>query len=212
MKITIIYDNISSKEGLKADWGFACLVEAYKKTILFDTGADGSILLDNMKTLGLHPGSVNEVFISHNHHDHTGGLSAFLNENSEVVVYAPATIRGILHGRKTVYVDKPIRLSANVFTTGLLGGIEQSLIIKTKKGLVIVVGCAHPGVSNILEAAVHLGNPDMIVGGLHGFKEFELIESLRAVCPTHCTQHISEIQSLYPEKYIPGGVGKVIEI
>ena len=50
MKITIIYDNDVWKEGLKADWGFSCLVEI-KNTpkILFDTRANGSILLSNMK-------------------------------------------------------------------------------------------------------------------------------------------------------------------
>ena len=53
MKITIIYDNETCREDLKADWGFACLVEVYGKNILFDTGAKGDILLENMKILGL---------------------------------------------------------------------------------------------------------------------------------------------------------------
>ncbi|GAI83771.1 unnamed protein product [marine sediment metagenome] len=44
MKVTIIYDNEVAKEGFKADWGFSCFIEAYGKKILFDTGANGSIL------------------------------------------------------------------------------------------------------------------------------------------------------------------------
>jgi len=45
MKITIIYDNEVWKKGLKADWGFSCLVETNGKKILFDTGANGSFWL-----------------------------------------------------------------------------------------------------------------------------------------------------------------------
>jgi len=70
MKITIIYDNETWEEGLKADWGFSCLVEAYDKKILFDTGANGSILLHNMQRLNIDPTIIEEVFISHAH----GGL------------------------------------------------------------------------------------------------------------------------------------------
>ena len=85
MKITIIYDNTAYKKSFQADWGFSCLVEVDNTPkILFDTGADGSILLSNMKKLNINPDSIEEVFISHVHFDHTGGLSAFLNVNSDV--------------------------------------------------------------------------------------------------------------------------------
>ncbi len=47
IKIAIVYDN-NAKEGLKADWGFSCLIENNKK-VLFDAGADSDILLYNMK-------------------------------------------------------------------------------------------------------------------------------------------------------------------
>jgi len=94
----------------------------------------------------------------------------------------------------------------------LLKDIEQCLIVETDKGLVIIVGCSHPGVDAILDAASQFGTPYAVIGGLHGFDEFELIQKLQFVCPTHCTQHIPEIQSLYPDKYVQGGAGKVIEI
>jgi len=56
MKITIVYDNTTSREDLQADWGFSALIEA-KNTpkILFDTGANGKILLNNMEKLGIKP-------------------------------------------------------------------------------------------------------------------------------------------------------------
>jgi len=90
MKITIIYDNTAYRESLQSDWGFSCLVEVENTPrILFDTGGNGRILLSNMEKLNINPKSINEVFISHAHLDHTGGLSDFLQVNPEVKVYVP---------------------------------------------------------------------------------------------------------------------------
>ncbi len=212
MKITILYDNTVFKSNLKPDWGFSCLVEIYNRTILFDTGSNGSILLENMKKLDIDPLSIDEVFISHFHFDHVGGLSAFLNENNNVKIYVPISLRGIRNAKEIIYVDEPIELYENIFSTGELDHIEQSMAVKTDKGLVLIVGCSHPKMENILKAASQFGKVYAIIGGLHGFNEFELFKDLGVICPTHCTQNIQEIKSLYPEKYIEGGAGKIIEI
>lgn len=73
MKITITYDNEASKPDLRSDWGFSCLAEAFGSSFLFDTGARGSILLGNMKKLDIDPRMIEEIMISHDHWDHTGG-------------------------------------------------------------------------------------------------------------------------------------------
>ena len=211
MKITIIYDNEVSKEGFKADWGFSCLIEAYGKKILFDTGANSSILLGNMEKLDIDPTIVGEVFISHDHWDHIGGLSDFLNINP-VKIYIPWPCQELPGTGEIIKVEKPLRIHRNIFSTGTLNDIEQSLVVKAEKGLVVIVGCSHPGVKNILKAASDFGDPKVLIGGLHGFSEFDLVEDLKFICPTHCTQFKSEIRSRYPGKYIGGGVGKVIEI
>jgi 7,8-dihydropterin-6-yl-methyl-4-(beta-D-ribofuranosyl)aminobenzene 5'-phosphate synthase len=212
MNITILCDNESKVKGLKADWGFSCLVSHSGINLLFDTGANGAILLQNMRALGIESRSVHEVSISHAHFDHAGGLSSFLNENGDVTVYAPASLRGIRSARKVIYVDKPMEIREGFYTTGLLDGIEQSLAVRSEDGLVVIVGCSHPGVTEILRASERFGTPAALAGGLHGFKEFDVLHPLRLVCPTHCTQLIAEIQALYPDKYIQGGVGTSINI
>jgi len=211
MQITIIYDNDIWKEGLTSSWGFSCLVEAYGKTILFDTGGSGSILLRNMALLKIKPTLIESVFISHAHGDHTGGLSDFL-EKQPAEVYIPASCPRPIKARKVIMVTKPLRIHDDIFSTGELKKIEQSLVVKTEDGLVVITGCSHPGVKCILEAASQFGKVVALIGGLHGFNDFSLIRDLRLICPTHCTQHKAKIKSLYPEKYVQGGVGKIIEI
>jgi 7,8-dihydropterin-6-yl-methyl-4-(beta-D-ribofuranosyl)aminobenzene 5'-phosphate synthase len=209
MKITIIYDNTTFEEGLTADWGFACLIEVGRRRILFDTGAKGDILLANMKKLRIDPAGIDSVFISHDHWDHTGGLEVFL-DLKQVPVYVPPAFKSSPPAGNFVGLAGPVSIDENIFSTGELGGIEQSLAVKTEKGNVIIVGCAHSEVKNILKTTQQFGSNDALIGGLHGFDEFDLIRELRTVCPTHCTQHIDKIKELYPDKYIPGGAGQVL--
>jgi len=212
MKITIIYDNLAFRKDLQTDWGFAALVEI-KNTprILFDTGANGEILFDNMERLRIDPASIDEVFISHAHADHIGGLSKLLSVNRKVKVYVPPSFPGVK--RKGIFkIKKSTRIHENIFSTGELEGIEQSMGIITRKGVILLVGCSHPYMGKILGAAEEFGSLYGIIGGMHGFSEFELFKKLKLICPTHCTQHRNELKRLYPKRYIKGGVGRVIKI
>ncbi|MFH1965325.1 MAG: MBL fold metallo-hydrolase, partial [Acidobacteriota bacterium] len=91
INVTILYDNYVHTEGTTSDWGFAALVEGAEKTILFDTGTKPEVFRDNIKKLEVDLSSVDVVVISHNHGDHTGSLEYFLGENSDVLVYLPAS-------------------------------------------------------------------------------------------------------------------------
>jgi len=177
--------------------------------ILFDTGANGKILLDNMEKLGIDPLSIEEIFISHLHSDHTGGLDEFLKANPKIKkIYVPFSL-GI---KGEVILKQPQKIHDNVFSTGELEGIEQSMGVETDKGIVLIVGCSHPEMSHILGVAKKFGKIYAVIGGMHGFSEFELFKDLKLICPTHCTQHKTELRELYPQKYIEGGAGKIIEI
>jgi len=210
MKITIIYDNTAFREDLKTDWGFSCLVEEENThKILFDTGANGKILLNNMEKLGIDSLSIEEIFISHLHSDHTGGLDEFLKANPKIKrIYVPSSLRL----KNEVILKEPQKIHDNVFSTGELEGIEQSMGVETDKGIVLVVGCSHPEMSYILDVAKKFGKIYAVIGGMHGFSEFELFKDLKLICPTHCTQHKAELKKLYPQKYIEGGAGRIIEI
>ena len=64
---------------------------------------------------------------------------------------------------------------------------------------------------NILEIASQFGKVYGIMGGLHGTRP-ESLKDLDFICATHCTKHKKKIKKLYPEKYIEGGAGRIIEI
>ena len=211
MKVTIIYDNTAFRKDLRADWGFSALIEVKKKKILFDTGGRGSLLLSNMKKMGIAPKEIYDVFISHPHFDHTGGLSAFLDHNNEVKVWVPHSFRGVKDVKEVIEIENSRELYKGIWSTGELEGIEQSLCIETQKGIVIIAGCSHPRMENIIGAASVFGKVCGIIGGLHGNRP-ESLKGLEFICATHCTQYKREIKFLYPEQYIEGGVGKIIEI
>ncbi|MFZ2055147.1 MAG: MBL fold metallo-hydrolase [Candidatus Aminicenantales bacterium] len=234
LRFTILYDNYLHREGTKPDWGFSCLIEGTEKTILFDTGTDPRILMHNVDVLGVDLKKVGQVVISHNHGDHTGGLSAVLERNHEVTVYYPVSFpqefgRSIEHHQaKAQTVDKPTEICRDVYLTGEMGSEikEQSLIIDTPKGLIIVTGCSHPGIVNILKRAREICDKPirLVFGGFHlGNKSDaemqEIIAAFKSLkvekCgATHCTgdAQIAMFKKAFGENYVPMGTGRVIEI
>ncbi len=209
--LTIIYDNMVFNPVLQADWGFSALIQAHGRALLFDTGANGGILLRNMQKLKIDTRSITDLFISHGHFDHVGGLSHFLNENADVILHAPASFRGVRQAKEVRYYDRPQKIHDHFFTTGELEQIEQSLAVETQDGLLVVAGCSHPAMEKILDAFSSFGTIYGIVGGLHGFDQFHLFEEMGLICPTHCTQRIEEMRRGFPETFSAGGAGKILK-
>jgi 7,8-dihydropterin-6-yl-methyl-4-(beta-D-ribofuranosyl)aminobenzene 5'-phosphate synthase len=214
MKITIVYDNEVKKEGLRAGWGFSALVEREKlPTILFDTGADSPTLLHNMKQLDIDPKIIDIIVISHLHGDHTGGLADILKQNETAELYIPSTFNRTFPGRKVTSVGKdPVQVCQDAFSTGELEDIEQSLALKTDKGIFVLAGCSHPAMRGILGAASKFGKLYGIAGGFHGFHDFKVFEDLSLIYPCHCTQYKKKILELFKGKALECGAGLIIEV
>jgi 7,8-dihydropterin-6-yl-methyl-4-(beta-D-ribofuranosyl)aminobenzene 5'-phosphate synthase len=232
LTIVITYDNNPYDERLKTAWGFSCLVRLPEKSILFDTGGDSSILLNNMGKLRIDPKEIDIVVLSHIHGDHVGGLLGFLRQNSNVTVYLPKSFSQKFkdemksYGAKVEEVHEARELFPGVYTTGELGGgiKEQSLVVRTDQGLVVVTGCAHPGVVKIVQKAKEIANDKvyLVMGGFHlGGASTPQIESIIAdfkelgvekVAPCHCSGDKARrlFQEHYGEDYIECGVDKRI--
>lgn len=235
VKITIIYDNYPFMKDLEPDWGFSCLVEIGKIKLLFDTGDKADILLHNMEKLNIYPESIDFVFLSHFHHDHTGGLSMFLKKNSKLTIYYPQSFPLSLieemknSGARLVPVSSFTELQTNIYSLGELDGTvpEQSLAIRTSKGIVVITGCAHPGIINILEKVKELF-PDekiyLVIGGFHLIRktENELNDIINKIfkmgilnaAPSHCSGSSARkiFGKIFKSYYIETGTGKNIRV
>jgi len=93
--VTILYDAFGRSPGLARDWGFAALIEYQGKRILFDTGNNAALFMQNVQRLHVDLTKLDLVVVSHRHSDHVAGLSAVLHVNPDVPVYAPREPFGI---------------------------------------------------------------------------------------------------------------------
>lgn len=88
VKFTTLVDNTAKfSSQLWAEHGFAILIEADNKKILFDTGQSGDVLLHNVEQLDIDLTDLDAVVLSHGHYDHTGGLNAVLKIAKKVNIY-----------------------------------------------------------------------------------------------------------------------------
>ena len=246
------------------EWGFAALIDADGRRILFDTGNRPETVLENASELGIDLSTVTDVVLSHHHGDHTGGLLTLRRELAKVnpsalsrVHVAPGIFLSrrrqadaVQRGERTqtardqeanpmiamkpgieatggVIIEhaKPTELMPGVWLTGPVprrypernwspgisivtaGGVapdsvpeDMALVINTEKGLVVITGCGHAGIVNIVEYARDVVAPRpayAVVGGLHLFAATDetlawTAERLRAdglvyLLGAHCT-------------------------
>jgi len=234
LTFTILYDNYIFNQDLESDWGFSCLIEGFDKTILFDTGTKGKILLSNMEKMEKDPADVDIVIFSHIHQDHTGGMKIFLDKNSEVQVYCPASFPNNFKnmikdkGAEVTEVSGPMEIIKGVRSTGEMGTqiIEQSLIIDTEEGSIVITGCAHPGIVDIVRksAAISEDNILLVMGGFHLIRTSEnkineIIGEFREIGveyagPSHCSgdKTLELFKENYGDHFVELGVGRIVKI
>jgi len=230
IQITVLYDNYTLSDEYMPDWGFSCIFTGTQKCILFDTGANENILLDNMDKLKVRAQDVNLVIISHDHPDHTAGLSSFLDRHSNVLAYLPSTASGKLvnkvesRGSKAQKPDRTLQICEGVHIAALAfnNNVKQFLVLDTTEGLVVVTGCAHPGIVEIVKKARQTFFKDvhLVFGGFHlldlsDSKIKNVIQQLRdlgvrKVGPSHCTgdRAIELFKQEYGDNFVQIGVGR----
>lgn len=239
IRITGIYDNTKVKDSLISGWGFSVLISGPDYRILFDTGADLKVLSHNMEELGVSPETLDSVFLSHPHCDHLGGLSVILDGNSHLRVYLTESFpRSLMnkikdYGAEPVIVSEPEKLMNGIYTTGEMHSTyrrsklpEQSLILESERGPLVISGCAHPGITRIVQRAGKIMERSLhlVLGGFHlgGAREEEIEEvvskltsnSIEKFAPTHCTgeKAIAMMKEEFQECFLEFGAGKEILI
>lgn len=229
MAITVVYDDHPLDKRLRTGFGFACIIRKPSHTILFDTGGRGELLLSNLAAVGIQPEQIDSVVLSHVHGDHTGGLRALLQAHGKLKVFMPRAFPSRLKadarslGATVVETKDPCQVCPGAWTTGVLkrGVEEQGLYLTTSKGLVVVTGCAHPGIVNMTEAARRHANEPVfaVLGGFHMSSASaeqirRVMEDLRQlgvdqVGPCHCSGDRTRrlMKEGFGRGYLPCGVG-----
>ena len=212
--ITIIYNNIESENGngYRSGHGFAAWIKCGENNILFDTGGDSCILMDNIREMGADVSSLVGIVISHNHWDHVFGLPGILKAaNNKPIVYLPKDSGNKIHeqfpGLQYTEVMKPVEISRDIWVTGPIPAVykntsfyEQALIIVNNKALTILVGCSHPGIVEIVNHVKEMfpgKSIENIIGGFHLInkdeKEVKNISDelkkldIKNISSSHCT-------------------------
>ena len=234
VNVHVIYDNYVFNKGTQSDWGFSILIEGLDKCVLFDTGTQAEIFKANFKEMGFDVSKIDEVFISHEHDDHTGGLGAVLSMNHEIKVVVPETFSKSFFsipetaGSVAELVINPVEVCKGLYTSGINGKLipEQSMVLNTGKGLVVITGCAHPGIIKILEKVKKNFGKEiyMVFGGFHLMNKSEkqikeIIDNMNRLgvkkCgASHCTgeQQIEWFRQAFGDNFIELGSGNVFTI
>jgi len=131
------------------------------------------------------------------------------------------------------FVDAKVEVAPGIFiiptvsdVTGTLELRELSLAINTPRGLVVIVGCSHPGVEKILSVASAVNSHiHILLGGLHLVKtpdaEIDRLASalhdkwkIDRIAPGHCTGEpaFAKLKQVFGDSYLYAGLGSRVDI
>ncbi len=233
LEILVLFDNTSAREDLRRSWGFSALVDFRGRRVLFDAGSDPILLLEHLEKMRIDPKSIEHVVISHQHGDHLRGVYWVFERNPQMTVHfldnfpEEAFRRASAVGMKPRRVKGPFEVVPGIYSTGIVDGKppEQSLLIETSKGLVMLVGCSHPGVVKLVETAQSQRKKDsihLLLGGFHMLrKQPDEIKSaitqlkdlnVNTAMPAHCSGDLAKelFQVAYGAQFNTAGVGRKI--
>lgn len=221
MKLRILADGSTKWQRAMNQWGLSILID---DDILFDTFGKPDYVLKQLEKIGADIDKIKHIVISHDDWDHIAGLWKILEANKDVTVYICPNFKPEIkarireRGARFVEVKSSLNIRDNVYSSGELTGSrrnqdvpEQYLGIRTPKGFVIVTGCAHPGIIEIVKHAKTFFDPCVttVIGGFHlkdntaeenGRIVLQLKElGILRVIPLHCTGPLA--QELFQKEY-----------
>lgn len=237
MRIKVLFDKTALDKDIHTGWGLSFLIG---ERILFDTGEKGEWLLGNMRTLGVAIDKIEAVIISHDHWDHWGGLWEMLKEKKGLKVYAclgsgkefKDKVKE-LHG-ELIEAERTTEITRDIYITGEIPGAyhgkympEQAAVLKTKNGLSVITGCAHPGILKMVEKIKTKFPSDpvyLVLGGFHlmesdkraieiAAENFQKMGIIKAG-PTHCSGDTAEeiFKKHYEGNFVAIKTGDDIEV
>jgi len=237
MKIRIIFDKEAINKNLYTGWGVSFLID---NKVLFDAGEKGPWFIQNLEKMKVDFSKLEAVVISHDHWDHTGGLWDLLDKLEGLKVYAcpkfsrkfkdkVKKFKGVL-----VETERVTEVSKDIYVTGEINGTykgknlpEQALVAKTKNGITIITGCAHPGITKMLKKVTKnfpRQKLNLVLGGFHlQGKSQQTIQSIvgsfgkigvKKVGPTHCSGEKAKelFKNRYGKNFLAVKVGQTIEV
>ena len=228
IRVVVVVDNYQYREGLKTEWGLSVYVEVRDIKFFFDTGPDPAVLKHNAKLLGINLSDLDFIIISHEHCDHRCGLPYVAEVRPGIKVYVPASSKLLKEyaadlGFRVIGVGKTIEVAPGIYVIGETYGppYEVAVAVNTSKGLIVLVGCSHPGVNTILKKVINDvgGSIYAVIGGFHlsSAPEGEIISvvddlvslGVKKVYPIHCSGDYirNYLKTNYPDIYGDGGVG-----
>ncbi|AEH44971.1 metal-dependent hydrolase of the beta-lactamase superfamily [Thermodesulfatator indicus DSM 15286] len=205
MELFIVFDNEHANEHFISGWGYSVYLAPLG--LLFDTGSETASLLHNLRLFEISLDTLNTIFLSHFHWDHTGGLLGLLPgiKNTTVVLHQGFSKKFVAEisrlGGKIKEINSPSQLTSEVYSTGCFPKPipEAGLVLETEKHLVLLTGCAHPGILFMAQETKRLFGrpPSLLMGGFHllnktGAEILAIAHELKRlgvtqVAPSHCT-------------------------
>ncbi len=198
MKITILVENQSSHAGAKvclAEWGFSAYIQTKNVNILFDSGHT-DIYKQNAKKLNIDLCKTDFIILSHHHWDHAGGLQHHDFKKGKKLIIHPEILdklfreesQKLISDFKIIPSKKPLEFSDGIYYLGEIPrnntfekGMykndlmldDSAIAVKSSKGVIVITGCSHAGISNICDYAKQVTEQKLyaVIGGFHLFED-----------------------------------------